>query len=71
MQVKTLALHFLAAFLAGLVAAVLVTFFWNLIFHSRASVDWIGSLRLAVIIALALTLMKLLEVRRDGRPRDT
>ena len=62
---------FLSAFLAGLMAAILVTFFWNLIFHGRASVDWPDALRLAAIIALALTLAKMLEVRRRSGDRDT
>ena len=62
---------FLSAFLAGLMAAVLVTFFWNLIFHSRASVDWPDALRLAAIIALAFTLAKMLEIRRKSGARNT
>jgi hypothetical protein len=46
-------------------AAILVSFLFNVIVHGQALVAWGTSLRLAVILGLALPLSKLLTFKTD------
>ena len=63
MNRKELLVRFITTFLVTFVAAVVVTFIWNLIRHGAGIADWEMSLRLAFILAIALLLSAALRRR--------
>jgi len=58
MNVKKLLGEFLLTFVIAFVAAVIVTFVWNLIFHGRAAAEWETAFRLALILGIVIPLTK-------------
>ena len=54
MKVKELAIGVVATFAIVLVVAVVVTYLWNLLVHGAGNIEWETSLRLAIILGLAL-----------------
>ncbi len=56
MRIKTFARNFLINSSLVFVVSAVVTFFWNLLFHSDGSVDWKTSWQLAIILGIVFAL---------------
>ncbi|MDZ7860560.1 MAG: hypothetical protein U5O15_07830 [Candidatus Krumholzibacteriota bacterium] len=57
MHVKSFFMDFVITFITTLVAAVVVTFLWNLIGNGSGSVDWATSFRLAIILGATMAIV--------------
>jgi len=64
MSIKGLTVGVVATFAIVLVAAVVVTFLWNLWIHGAGNVDWETSFRLAVILGIALPVTEVLRLKK-------
>ena len=64
MKLKKLSLDFAAVFVITLVVTILVTYFWNLIFHSTGAIDWETSFRFAIIFGIILPWIEILKNRK-------
>jgi len=58
MKIKNLLIDFVTTFALTLIAAIIVTYLWNLVLHGQNAVDWETSFRLAIILGLALPVTK-------------
>ncbi len=57
MQTKNFFIDFVTTFVITLIAAIVVTFLWNLIGSGSAGVDWATSFRLAIILGVSISIM--------------
>lgn len=60
MRIKALFVEIVITFAITLVVAALVTYLWNLVLHGQCRVDWETSFRLAIILGIALPVMRIL-----------
>ena len=58
MKLKELLFDFIETFAVTLVVAALVTFLYGLIVHGVGAVDWETSFRLAIILGIVLSWMR-------------
>jgi hypothetical protein len=58
MRIRQLLIEFGSSFFLVLVVTSLVTYLWNMLFHSTAVVDWETSFQLAIILGIVLTWVK-------------
>ena len=63
MNIKKLLIDFLTTFVVVLVVSAIVTFLYSLIVHGSSDVDWDTSFRFAIILGIALPLLK----SREGK----
>jgi hypothetical protein len=59
MNIKRSLVDFTVVFAITLAVTVVVTFLWNLFFHTNAIVDWETSFRFAIIFGIVLPLVKI------------
>jgi hypothetical protein len=52
MNVKRLLVEALTVFSASLVASVIVTLLWSLVFHKSQAIDWETSCRFAIVLGI-------------------
>jgi len=64
MDLKRLFIDFLVVFTITLVVSIIVTFFWNLAFHSLTIVDWETSFSLAIIIGIIIPIVNARERKK-------
>ncbi len=62
MNIKRLLVDFITVFAISLIVTVIVTLFWNLIFHGASTIDWETSFRFAILFGI---LFPLIETRRS------
>ena len=60
-------MDFVVTFVITLVVAIIVTLLWNLIAHGDVNIDWATSFRLAIILGIALPIVKRTG-RREPKP---
>ena len=58
MNIKKLLIDFVTTFALILVVATIVTYLWNLIRYGQSAVDWETSFRLAIILGIALPVIR-------------
>jgi len=61
MKIKKLFIDFLITFVVVLVVSAIVTFLYSLIVHGAGTVDWENSFRFAIILGIALPVLKSLN----------
>lgn len=62
MNIKKLLIDFLFTFILVLVVSAVVTFLYSLIVHGEGAVGWETSFRFAIILGIALPIVKSREV---------
>ena len=58
MNIKKLLIDFVTTFALILVVATIVTYLWNLIRYGQSAVDWETSFRLAIVLGIALPVIR-------------
>jgi len=62
MNIKKLLISFVTIFAVTLVVAAIVTYLWNLTVHGQSAVDWETSFRLAIILGIALPVIRAMRI---------
>ena len=64
MNIKKLLISFVTIFAVTLVVAAIVTFLYSLIVHGAGTIDWETSFRLAIILGIALSVIRTIRIRK-------
>ncbi len=64
MNIKKSLIGFVTIFAVTLVVAAIVTYLWNLTVHGQSAVDWETSFRLAIILGIALSVVRAMRSRK-------
>lgn len=64
MNIKKLLISFATIFAVTLVAAAIVTFLYSLIVHGAGTIDWETSFHLAIILGIALPVIRAMRSRK-------
>jgi len=64
MNIKKLLISFVTIFTVTLVVAAIVTYLWNLIRHGQGAFDWETSFRLAIILGIAVPVIRAMRSRK-------
>lgn len=67
MNIKELLLSFVTTFALTLVVAAVVSFLYSLIVHSTGTADWEHSFRLAFILGIILTWLRVREGKEKAK----
>ncbi len=68
---RNIAASFLLTSLLAFAVTVIVSLLWNLIFEGSAAPDWGTALRMAIILGVVLTWIKVREEKQQQREKDT
>ena len=69
MNIKRILINFVVVFALTLVVSAIVTFLWNLIRHGVGTIDWGTAFRLAIIIGILLTWIKVREKKEKQKSK--
>ena len=64
MNIKKLLISFVTIFAVTLVVAAIVTFLYSLIIHGAGTIDWETSFPLAIILGIALPIVRAMRSRK-------
>jgi len=66
-NIKKILIDFVVVFALTLVVSAIVTFLWNLIRHGVGTIEWETAFRLAIIIGIVLTWIRVREKKEKQK----